>query len=160
MKAEKISKNQVRFTLNRADLNARQLKVTDLSYGSEKARALFDDMMRQAVAEFGFNLHGHPVMIEAIPVTEDSLMITMTQVNSQDDLISLFRSNIPGAEMGLPIGSRPAGRPEAEPDLRVASVEEPAAAPEKNEEISVVYSFESFQTLLEAARAFAPAAGA
>ena len=42
MKSERISKNQVRFTLNRADLKARQLKISDLTYGSDKAKALFE----------------------------------------------------------------------------------------------------------------------
>ena len=162
MKAERINKNQVRFTLNRADLKARQLKVTDLSYGSEKARALFDDMMRQAAIEFGFDLKGHPVMIEAIPVSEDSLMITMTQVNSQDDLISLFRSNIPGAEMGFPLENgqeRPGGPGESMPDLRVQTPEEkPASEPETAQEIPVLYTFDSFESLLEAARTVSPSA--
>ncbi len=140
MKAERINKNQVRFTLNRADLRARHLKIADLSYGSDKTRALFEDMMQQAITEFGFDLSGHPVMIEAIPISEDSLMITMTQVNGQEDLISLFRSNVPGADQGP-----------GELDLRFQQTpEEPQEAKEAPTEVVILYTFDSFDTLMEA----------
>ncbi len=148
MKSERINKNQVRFTLNRADLKARHIKITDLSYGSEQAKALFEDMIQQAVIEFGFDLTGHPVMIEAIPISEDSLMITMTQVNGQEDMLSLFRSNIPGADMGP-----------GEPDLRVQPQESaPQSTPDdsKGTLVQVVFSFDSFDELTEAARMVDP----
>ena len=149
MKAERINKNQVRFTLNRADLKARHIRITDLSYGSDQTKALFDDMIAQAVAEFGFDLAGHPVMIEAIPISEDSLMITMTQVNGQEDMISLFRSNIPGADMGP-----------GEPDFRVQTAEEAPqngpSEPSAPVETLVVYTFQSFDDLMDAARTVPP----
>ncbi|MBR2264461.1 MAG: adaptor protein MecA [Firmicutes bacterium] len=144
MKSERISKNQVRFTLNRADLKARQLKISDLSYGSEKAKALFDDMMMQAAAEFGFDVTAHPVMIEAIPISEDSLMITMTQVRSHEDLLALFRSNVPGADMG----------PD-EVDQRIRQQEEPPAEAPVTETV-MVYTFDSFDTILDASRTVSP----
>ena len=40
MKIEKLSENQIRCTLNKSDLAARQLKISELAYGSEKARSL------------------------------------------------------------------------------------------------------------------------
>ena len=54
MKIEKINENQIRCTLTRADLAERKLKLSELTYGSEKARNLFQDMMRQAAYELGF----------------------------------------------------------------------------------------------------------
>ena len=90
MKAERINKNQIRFTLNKADLQERQLKVTELAYGSDKTKALFDDMMHTALTEFGFDFSEKPLMIEAIPISEESLMITVTKVSSQNDLAALF----------------------------------------------------------------------
>lgn len=140
MKAERINKNQVRFTLNRADLKARHIQIADLSYGSEKTRALFDDMMQQAVTEFGFDLAGHPVMIEAIPISEDSLMITMTQVSGQEDLISLFRSNVPGADMGP-----------GELDMRFQQTPEEPAESKEPSTVTIIYTFRSFDDLMEAA---------
>ena len=41
MKIEKINDNQIRCTLTRADLADRQLKLSELAYGSEKAKSLF-----------------------------------------------------------------------------------------------------------------------
>ena len=145
MKAERINKNQIRFTLTKADLQARQLKITDLSYGSDKTKALFDDMMQQAAAEFGFDTHsGKPLMIEAIPISDESLMITVTQVNGHEDLLSMFRSNIPGADMG----------PE-ETTLPFEHKEQPEA-PSPGKETVIVYTFDSFSDVLSAARLVQP----
>ena len=53
MKIEKISDNQIRCNLTEADLEERQIQINELAYGSEKARALFRDMMIQAHREYG-----------------------------------------------------------------------------------------------------------
>ena len=47
MKIEKINDNQIRCTLTRDDLAQRQLKLSELAYGSEKAKSLFREMMQQ-----------------------------------------------------------------------------------------------------------------
>ena len=54
MKIEKINDNQIRCTLTHADLAARNLKISELAYGTEKAKSLFREMMQQAAYEFGF----------------------------------------------------------------------------------------------------------
>lgn len=145
MKAERINKNQIRFTLNKADLQARQLKITDLSYGSDKTKALFDDMMQQAITEFGFDAtSGKPLMIEAIPISEESLMITVTQVNGHEDLLSLFRSNLPGVDEG-------AGETTFNFDQK-----ESTNTQADRKETSIIYTFSSFQDVLAAARLISP----
>ena len=53
MKIEKINDNQIRCTLTHADLAARNLKISELAYGTEKAKSLFRDMMQQASFDFG-----------------------------------------------------------------------------------------------------------
>ena len=45
MKIEKISDTQIKVTLNHSDLMDRDLKLSELAYGSQKAQALFKDMM-------------------------------------------------------------------------------------------------------------------
>ena len=65
MKIEKINDNQIRCTLTRDDLAQRQLKLSELAYGSEKAKSLFREMMQQAASEFGFESDNLPLMIEA-----------------------------------------------------------------------------------------------
>ena len=74
MKIEKINDNQIRCTLTRADLAARQLQLSELAYGTEKAKSLFHDMMQQAAFEFGFEADDIPLMIEAIPASADSIV--------------------------------------------------------------------------------------
>ena len=48
MKIERLSENSIRCTLNRADLDSRELKISELAYGTEKAKSLFKDMIAQA----------------------------------------------------------------------------------------------------------------
>ena len=45
MKIEKVNENQIRCTLTREDLASRELKISELAYGTEKAKSLFRDMM-------------------------------------------------------------------------------------------------------------------
>ena len=60
MKIEKFNDNQIRCTLTQADLADRELKLSELAYGTEKAKSLFHDMMQQAAAEFGFEAEDIP----------------------------------------------------------------------------------------------------
>ena len=48
MKIEKINDNQIRCTLTREDLENHQIRISELAYGTEKAKKLFRDMMQQA----------------------------------------------------------------------------------------------------------------
>ena len=41
MKIEKLNENQIRCTLTRADLAERQLQLSELAYGTEKAKITF-----------------------------------------------------------------------------------------------------------------------
>jgi len=67
MKIEKVNDHQIRCTLTKADLADRELKISELAYGTEKAKSLFRDMMQQASLKFGFEAEDIPLMIEAIP---------------------------------------------------------------------------------------------
>ena len=89
MKIEKISDNQIRCTLTRADLADRQLQLSELAYGTEKAKSLFRDMMQQAAFEFGFEAEDIPLMIEAIP-SADSIVLIITKVEDPEELDTRF----------------------------------------------------------------------
>ena len=69
LKIERLSENQIRCTLNKADLADKQLKISELAYGSPKAKELFREMMQQASNELGFEVDDIPLMIEAIPIS-------------------------------------------------------------------------------------------
>ena len=120
MKIEKINDNQIRCTLTRADLADRQLKLSELAYGSEKAKSLFHDMMQQAAHECGFEAEDIPLMIEAIPASADSIVLIITKVEDSkrdgispkldgaEDLLNLLGkvkesiSAVPGQEQATP----------------------------------------------------------
>ena len=90
MKIEKISDTQIRCTLSRQDLADRDLKLSELAYGSDKAKDLFRELMVQASYECGFEAEDIPLMIEAIPVSGDCLVLVVTKVEDPDELDTRF----------------------------------------------------------------------
>lgn len=99
MKIEKINDNQIRCTLTRADLDDRKIHLSELAYGTEKARTLFRDMMQQANHEFGFEAENIPLMVEAIPVSPDSIILIITKVEDPEELDTRFSRFAPAAEV-------------------------------------------------------------
>lgn len=98
MKIEKISDTQIRCTLDKKDLAERELRLSELAYGSEKAKALFRDLMIQATYECGFDAEDTPLMIEAIPVNADCLVLVITKVEEPDELDTRFSNFTPFLE--------------------------------------------------------------
>ena len=90
MKIEKVSDTQIRCTLTKDDLADRHLKISELAYGTEKAKNLFRDMMQQASYEFGFEADDIPLMIEAIPVSSDTIILLITKVEYPEELDTRF----------------------------------------------------------------------
>lgn len=96
MKIEKVNENQIRCTLTREDLADRQLKLSELAYGTEKAKMLFRDMMQQAAYECGFEAEDIPLMIEAIPLSADTIILIITKVEYPEELDTRFSQFAPG----------------------------------------------------------------
>ncbi len=90
MKFEKINDNQIRCTLTQQDLANRHLKLSELAYGTEKAKMLFHDMMQQANYELGFEIGDIPLMIEAIPISSESIILLITKVEYPEELDTRF----------------------------------------------------------------------
>lgn len=101
MKIEKVSDNQIRCTLTKEDLADRQLKLSELAYGTEKAKSLFRDMMQQASYEFGFEAEDIPLMIEAIPLSPDCIILIITKVEDPDELDTRFSKFAPASDSAL-----------------------------------------------------------
>ena len=95
MKIEKISSSQIRCILTGEDLASRQLRLSELAYGSEKARALFRDMMQQAAFQYGFEAENIPLMIEAVPLSAGSIAVIVTKVDNPEELDTRFSSFAP-----------------------------------------------------------------
>lgn len=84
MKIERISENQLKLTLTKADLAERKIKLEDLISPSERTQKLFRDIMEQAVGGGGFISENTPLMVEAIPSGGDGIMIIVTKVNNKE----------------------------------------------------------------------------
>ena len=95
MKIEKVNDHQIRCTLTKADLADRELKISELSYGTEKAKSLFRDMMQQAAIKFGFEADDIPLMIEAIPLNSDCIVLIITKVEDPEELDTRFSKFAP-----------------------------------------------------------------
>lgn len=89
MKIERISENQIRCTLTSEDLASRQIRISELALGSEKAKNLFRDMMQQAHLEFGFEANDIPLMIEAMP-SASGIVLIITKVDDPEELDHKF----------------------------------------------------------------------
>ena len=90
MRIERINENSIRCTLTSFDLSVRNLNLRELTYGSDKARKLFDEMMTRASDEVGFNAENTPIMIEAIPMTGNAIQIVITKVEDPEELDTRF----------------------------------------------------------------------
>ena len=92
MRIEKISETQVKFILSKSDLDERDIKMSELAYGSEKTHRLFQEMMRQAHTECNFESDNTPLMVEAMPVGTSHVVIVVTKI-----------ANAPGCIHAVPV---------------------------------------------------------
>ncbi len=98
MKIERISDNQIRCTLTSFDLNARNINLVELAYGTEKARKLFREMIQRASNEVGFEAEDIPLMVEAIPLSSESIMLVITKIEDPEELDTRFAKFSPFTE--------------------------------------------------------------
>ncbi len=90
MRIERINENSIRCTLTSFDLSVRNLNLRELAYGSDKARKLFEEMMNKASNEVGFKAENTPIMIEAIPMSSDSIQLIISKVANPEELDTRF----------------------------------------------------------------------
>lgn len=90
LKIELINENQIRCTLTKDDLASRHIKLSELAYGTTKARLLFREMIEKASADYGFVTEDLPLMIEAIPVPHDGIVLVISKVNEPEELDTRF----------------------------------------------------------------------
>ncbi len=153
MKIEKLSDTQIQVTLNHSDLTDRDLKISELAYGSKKAQALFKDMMARAYEDFGFETDNVPLMIEAVPLSADSIMIVVTKVEDPSQIEQKLEA----------IGERPTHRTFKEPeedrltDLALMGSEGIEQVKEtKSKATSITYLFNDFENVCMVAHRIQP----
>ena len=101
MKIERINENQIRCTLTSFDLSVRNLNLGELAYGSEKARNLFREMIQKASNEVGFEAEDIPLMVEAIPLSNESVMLVITKIEDPEELDTRFAKFSPSTDEDL-----------------------------------------------------------
>ncbi len=92
MTIERLNEDQIRCVLTGEDLEKRQIRLSELAYGTEKARALFHDLMQQAAKQCDFHVDNVPLMIEAIPMEHGALVLIVTKVDDPEELDTRFSS--------------------------------------------------------------------
>ncbi len=150
MRIEKINDTQIRVTLSHSDLNPRNIKISELAYGSKKAQQLFREMMTQAYDEFGFETENVPLMIEAVPLSTESIMIVVTKIEDPAQIDDRLGE----------LGERPTHRtfkPEDHDgdlsDFTTTTLEKDS---KQEQNIVLIYSFSSFDQLTNAANRISP----
>lgn len=98
MKIERVNDCQIRCTLTKEDLASRQLKISELAYGTDKAKDLFRDMMQQANYQFGFDAEDIPLMIEAVPINSECIILIITKVEDPEELDTRFANFSPAIQ--------------------------------------------------------------
>ncbi|WP_026526677.1 adaptor protein MecA [Butyrivibrio sp. VCD2006] len=98
MKIERVNDCQIRCTLTKEDLASRELKISELAYGTEKAKDLFRDMMQQANYQFGFDAEDIPLMIEAVPINSECIILIITKVEDPEELDTRFANFSPAIQ--------------------------------------------------------------
>ena len=100
MRLERLSDTQIRCTLTSTDLSNHHIDIDELTYGSENARSLFREMLTQASYELDFNVENVPLMIEAIPLSDDSLILLVTKIEDPEELDTRFSKFTPFGSSG------------------------------------------------------------
>lgn len=157
MKIEKVNENQIRCTLTREDLASRELKISELAYGTEKAKDLFRDMMQQANYEFGFEAEDIPLMIEAIPLNSECIVLIITKVEDPEELDTRFSRFAPSvmdndedidpADEVLDLFRRLKDAPDSPADAASGL----PAQPSEDEERTLIFRMDSLQQAMNAA---------
>ena len=131
MKIEKVNDHQIRCTLTKADLADRELKISELAYGTEKAKSLFRDMMQQASAKFGFEADDIPLI--------DPDDFSDSSSDNTDSIFDLFRQ-IQESRHAQAAGTPTAPASKEDKTTATAEVKQPQEAR--------IFSFPSMHTLL------------
>lgn len=81
MKINLINDDQLQIIVTKKDMFGRDM------------RALFKDIIEQARLQFGFEVvHNTSLMVEAYPLSEESMILTITKINSEDIDFELIAS--------------------------------------------------------------------
>lgn len=90
MKFEQINDKQIRCTIEPDDFQKMHMSIHDFAYGNERTRKLFRELLDQAYDELNFQTEDSPIMIEAIPLGENTVSLLITKVDDPEELDTRF----------------------------------------------------------------------
>lgn len=83
MKFNRLDDNKLQIILNKDDLSKRNIAKWELLPYNPQAQKIFQDILDEAYEECGFEVDNNAqLMIEAFPLTSESILITITKVDS------------------------------------------------------------------------------
>jgi len=77
---EQNSETQIQAVVNHTDLHNRDIEIKDLLCGSEKAQVLIKEILTKANKDFCFETENIPLMIEAVPLSKNSISLVITKI--------------------------------------------------------------------------------
>ena len=80
MKFEKLNENKIRITLSMHDLEEKDIDFHDFMSNSLETQDLFLDMLEEAEEKIGFKTRNCKVKIEALAMTEEDFILTVTRI--------------------------------------------------------------------------------
>lgn len=86
MDIELVGENQIRVDIKKEDLIERNLKITEIAYGGDKAREFFREIMEIAFEQYGFDVDNVPIVVEAVPKTAEHISILVTKIVDPNEL--------------------------------------------------------------------------
>lgn len=97
MKIERINDNQIQCILTSVDLVARNLSISELTYGSFQAKQLVSEMLKKAAADYGFQVdeEENSIMVETIPMPDESVVLLITKTDDWAEMDPKFSQFTP-----------------------------------------------------------------
>lgn len=80
MKFEKLSENKIRIILSMHDLEEKDIDFHNFMSNSLESQDLFLDMLEEAEEKIGFKAQNCKIKIEALAMSEDNFVLTITKV--------------------------------------------------------------------------------
>lgn len=67
--------NKIYCTISRNELNKKNMKISELAYGTEAAKKLFKEIIKQAEKQYNTIFQNNYFIIDAIPQNEDEITL-------------------------------------------------------------------------------------
>lgn len=87
MKFNLVNDNKLQIIISKEDMQQRDIRKWDLVPHNPEAQKLFQEILEEARDACGFDVgENAQLMIEAFPMTGESMLVTVTKLNGRSDL--------------------------------------------------------------------------